>query len=81
MSINKARGLSGMFGSINCMHYQWKNCLVVWNGQYSDKDGSMSIILEAIVNQTLWIWHAIFGIAGSNNDINILQRSLLIQKF
>jgi hypothetical protein len=50
MSINKARGWLGMFGSIDCMHYQWKNCPVAWNGQYLDKDGNMSIILEAIAD-------------------------------
>ena len=36
------------------------------------KDRNMSIILEAIVYQSLWNWHAFFGTAGSNNDINVL---------
>ena len=40
----------------------------------------MSIILEAIVDQSLWNWHAFFGTAGSNNDINVLQRSSLVKK-
>jgi hypothetical protein len=30
ISINKARGWPGLFGSIDCMHYQWKNYLVAW---------------------------------------------------
>ncbi|XP_024630897.1 uncharacterized protein [Medicago truncatula] len=25
--------------------------------------------------QDLWIWHAFFGVAGSNNDINVLNQS------
>ena len=70
MSINKVRGWPCMFGSIDCMHYQWKNCPVTWNVQYLDKDGNMSIILEAIADQSRWIWHAFFETAGSNNDIN-----------
>jgi hypothetical protein len=81
MSINKARGWSCMFGSIDYMHYQWKNCLVAWNGQYLDKDGNMLIILEAIADQSLWIWYAFCGIAGSNNGINVLQRSPLVRNF
>ena len=56
MSINKARSWPGMFGSMDCMHYQSKNCPVGWNGQYLDKDGNMSIILEAIADQSQWIW-------------------------
>ncbi|XP_047973426.1 uncharacterized protein LOC125215888 [Salvia hispanica] len=35
------------------------------------------MILEAIVDHRLWIWHAHFGVAGSNNDINVLNSSSL----
>ncbi len=70
-----------MFGSIDCMHYQWKNYPVAWNGQYLDKDDNMSIILETIAAQSLWIWHAFFETVGSNNDINVLQRSPLVRNF
>ncbi|XP_076913450.1 uncharacterized protein LOC143572081 [Bidens hawaiensis] len=34
-----------------------------------------SIILEAVASQDLWFWHAFFGVAGSNNDINVLEQS------
>ncbi|XP_022024967.1 uncharacterized protein LOC110925320 [Helianthus annuus] len=37
--------------------------------------GHPTIILEAVASQDLWIWHAFFGIPGSNNDINVLQNS------
>jgi hypothetical protein len=33
------------------------------------------MVLEAVADQDLWIWHALFGMAGSHNDINILQCS------
>ena len=35
------------------------------------------MILEAIVDHRLWIWHAHFGVAGSNNDISVLNTSSL----
>ena len=35
----------------------------------------VSVILEAVASQDLWIWHSFFGMAGSHNDINVLQRS------
>jgi hypothetical protein len=32
-------------------------------------------MLEAVASQDLWIRHAFFGVAGSNNDINVLNQS------
>jgi len=34
-----------------------------------------SMILEAVAPHDLWIWHAYFGMPGSCNDINVLQKS------
>jgi hypothetical protein len=42
---------------------------------YKGHKGGCSVVLEAVVDQDLWIWHAFFGMAGSHNDINILQCS------
>ncbi|XP_052621102.1 uncharacterized protein LOC128126941 [Lactuca sativa] len=39
--------------------------------------GEPTIILEAVASQDLWIWHAFFGVAGSNNDLNVLGQSPL----
>jgi hypothetical protein len=30
--------------------------------QFNDKDNNNNIILEAIANQSLWFWHAHFGL-------------------
>lgn len=38
------------------------------------------MILEAVASQDLWIWHAFFGLPGSNNDLNVLQRSNVFAK-
>ncbi|XP_047940316.1 uncharacterized protein LOC125187729 [Salvia hispanica] len=35
------------------------------------------MILKAVADHRLWIWHAYFGVAGSNNDINVLNSSTL----
>jgi hypothetical protein len=34
-------------------------------------------MLEVVASLDLWIWHAFFGVAGSNNDINVLNQSPL----
>ena len=39
------------------------------------------MVLEAVVTQDLWFWHAYFGSAGSNNDINVFDRSPLMNMF
>ena len=70
----------GMLGSIDCMHWKWKNCPVAWKGQYSGHIHEPTIILEAMASFDLWIWHAFFGLPGSNNDINILEWSLIFSK-
>ncbi|XP_022008076.1 uncharacterized protein LOC110907393 [Helianthus annuus] len=69
-------GFPGMLGSIDCMHWPWRNCPTAWRGMYTRGDqGHPTIILEVVASQDLWIWHAFFGIPGSNNDINVLQNS------
>ncbi|KAJ0485260.1 putative harbinger transposase-derived protein [Helianthus annuus] len=69
-------GFPGMLGSIDCMHWQWQNCPVAWQGQYTRGDqGHPTIILEAVASQDLWIWHAFFGLPGSLNDLNIIYQS------
>ncbi|XP_075481327.1 uncharacterized protein LOC142522042 [Primulina tabacum] len=75
--IGKQRGFPGMLGSLDCMHWRWKNCPTAWAGQYAGRSGSPTIILEAVADYDLWIWHAYFGMPGTNNDINVLESSSL----
>ncbi|XP_024016262.1 uncharacterized protein LOC112089741 [Eutrema salsugineum] len=69
------RGFPGMIGSIDCMHWEWKNCPTAWKGQYTRGSGKPTIVLEAVASYDLWIWHAFFGPPGTLNDINVLERS------
>ncbi|XP_021771793.1 uncharacterized protein LOC110735927 [Chenopodium quinoa] len=71
------RGFPGMLGSIDCMHWVWKNCPGGWKGMYQGRSEATTVILEAVASRDLWIWHAFFGTPGSCNDINVLQRSLV----
>jgi hypothetical protein len=40
---------------------------------YKWHKGGCDVILEAVAHEELWIWHAFFGMAGSHNNINVLQ--------
>ncbi|GKA16916.1 ALP1-like protein [Tanacetum coccineum] len=71
-------GLPGMLGSIDCMHWDWKNCPKALAAQFKRRDHKYpTIMLEAVADQRLWIWHAYFGVPGANNDLNVLYGSPL----
>ncbi|KAF8392897.1 hypothetical protein HHK36_021137 [Tetracentron sinense] len=75
LAVGENSGFPGMLGSIDCMHWKWKNCPTAWRGMYSGHVREPTIILEAVASYDLWIWHAFFGLPGSHNDINVLERS------
>ena len=41
----------------------------------SGYSGVPTIVLEIVASSNLWIWHAFFEVAGSNNNINVLDHS------
>ena len=77
LTTNANRGFVGMLGSVDCMHWVWKNCPKAWAGQFKGKEKKPTIVAEAVVSYDLWFWHFYFGVPGSNNDINVLDRSPL----
>lgn len=69
-----------MLGSLDCMHWEWKNCPKAHHGSYKGKEKKPTIALEAVASYDLWIWHAFSGATGSLNDLNILARSPLFDQ-
>ena len=51
--IGEQRGFPGMVGSIDCMHWEWKNCPASWKGMYSRGTGKPTIVLEAVASYDL----------------------------
>ncbi|GKC32021.1 ALP1-like protein [Tanacetum coccineum] len=73
-------GLPGMLGSLDCTDWAWFGCPIAYKAQYCrcDHGPDPFILLEAVASNDLWIWHAFFGVSRSNNDINVTQRSPLL---
>lgn len=69
--------LPGCIGSLDCMHWSWKNCPSAWKGMFQGKEKEASVVLETICDQSRRFWHFNFGSPGSLNDINIIERSQL----
>jgi hypothetical protein len=78
LQVNEARGFTRMLESIDCMYWRWEKCPLAWRGQFTRGDyGVPTLILEVVSSHDLCIWHAFFGVAGPNNDINMLNQSPL----
>jgi hypothetical protein len=80
LNIAEQCGFPSMLGSIDCMHWKWKNCPTNHQGIHCGHVKEPTIILEAVASTDLWIWHAFFGLPGSLNDINVLHRSPLFDR-
>ncbi|XP_050108562.1 uncharacterized protein LOC126587529 [Malus sylvestris] len=44
------RGFSGMIGSLDCMHWDWKNCTTRWQGGFSGRSRKPTVVLDAIAS-------------------------------
>jgi hypothetical protein len=53
--VGEQRGFPGMTGSIDCMHWVWKNCPARWKGQFAGRNKDPTLVLEAVASYDLWI--------------------------
>ncbi len=71
--------MPGMIGSLDCSHFVWKNCPVAYQGQFQGKEGRPTLVVEAMADYNLYCWHAIFGYAGTLNDLTVWDNSFLLK--
>lgn len=77
MAANAKRGFPGMMGSIDCTHWEWKNCPVAWQGLYQDKTHKRTVIAEAICGHNMYFYQVYVGLPGSLNDLNVMERTTM----
>eukprot|EP00804_Cyclotella_cryptica_P002567 CCRYP_010403-RA/>CCRYP_010403-RA protein AED:0.35 eAED:0.35 QI:0/-1/0/1/-1/1/1/0/153 len=75
----KVYGVDGCLGCLDVTKIHWSACPVAWKGQFEGKEGYPTIGLEAVADYNLRIWHNAFGFAGTLNNINIWDRSPLLE--
>jgi hypothetical protein len=68
-------GIDGMLASLDVTKIHWANCPNAWKGHFKGEEGYPTIVLDAVADYNLWIWHDSFGLHGNLNDINIWERS------
>jgi len=73
--------VKGMVGSLDCMHTFWKNCPIAWQGSFKGAKKAPTIVLEGAADHHMWFWHVSCGHAGTNNDINVMNKSALQRSF
>jgi hypothetical protein len=69
LQVGESWGFPGMLGSVDCMHWEWRNCPSAWKWIFTGRGKYPSMIIEAVASYDLWIWHAYFEMPGSCNDI------------
>jgi len=72
---NAERGMPGCMGSLNCSHWEWRNCPKAFAGMYQNHHEKRSVVMETVCDEDLWIWHLFVGCPGSHNDLNVLHVS------
>ena len=75
MERNAERGFPGCMGSLDCTHWEWHQCPTGMAGAYQSRKGSRGVVVEAVCDEDLWIWHLLVGAPGSLNDTNVMNQS------
>lgn len=68
-------GFPGCAGLVDRAGRTWDNYPIGWQGLYRDKDGELTKRIEVARDDSLKIWHFIFGTPGSKNYKTVQEHS------
>jgi len=66
--------MPGCIGSLHCCHWKWHQCPTGMAGAYQSRKGKRGIVVEAVCDEELSVWHLFSGTPGSVNDINVMHQ-------
>jgi Plant transposon protein len=66
-----------MHRCLDCAGWSWDMTPVAHQGLNRGRSKYSDIRMEAICDESLWIWHVIFGCPGYFNDVDIVNCSPL----
>jgi hypothetical protein len=73
-------GFLGFLAALTACIGSGRTILLVGKGSSKGIKWGCTVILEVVASYDLWIWHSFFGMAGSNNDINVVHRSSVFSR-
>jgi hypothetical protein len=77
LAMHAVSGWIGLFGALDCVHWEYHACPKMNQGSFQGRDGKRSLVSEVVCDETNYIWHVNACLPGSLNDINVFQRSTL----
>ena len=79
LDVIEKRGFKGCFGSWDCKYFVWDNYPQHQAGSYKGCSSSKTIIIETIINPFTYIWNTCVSKPRLINNINVLDRSDIIE--
>ena len=67
---NLAQGWHGRTGSIECMHWKWKNCPSAWASMFTGKEGVPTVVFQAVADRSCRFLAFFFGMPPLNRGIS-----------
>jgi len=61
MERNAERGFPGCLGSLDRTHWEWHQCPTGMSGAYQSRKGSRGVVVEAVRDEDLCLWHLFVG--------------------
>ena len=74
-------GVPGIVDSLDCAHITWHMCPASWKGSYQGCSGHPTVVIKALVDNTLKIWHMSLLVPGTSNNLNIWHSSVFYVEF
>jgi len=71
---NKQRRMPEFMGDLANCHWEWHQCRTGMAGASQSRRGKRGIVVEAVCDEDLWVWHLFVVAPGSVNVSSVMQQ-------